>query len=89
MRLEENDGGVYVEIEAVALSRDIPPALRFLVDPIVRRVSRSALLTSLEQTENAVRDHLASLTHPVGISANDGQLTSIPPAFSLKNSLVR
>jgi len=54
-RFEERDGGVYVEVEAVALSRDIPFALHWLIDPIVRRISRSSLVTSLQQTEQAVR----------------------------------
>jgi hypothetical protein len=54
-RLEERDGGVYIELEAIALSRDIPAALRLVVDPIVRRVSRSSLETSLQQTADAVR----------------------------------
>jgi hypothetical protein len=53
-RFEERDGGVYVEIEASALSRDIPGSLRWLVDPIVRSVSRHSLLTSLRQTQDAV-----------------------------------
>ena len=53
-RFEEMDGGVYLEIEAVALSRDIPSALRWMVEPIVRRISRSSLATSLEKTESAV-----------------------------------
>jgi len=60
-RFEERDGGVYVELEAVALSRDIPPALRWIIGPIVRRVSRSSLATSLRQTESALRLHSASL----------------------------
>ena len=54
-RYEQRDGGVYVELEAIALSRDVPAALRLVVDPIVRRVSRSALATSLQQTADAVR----------------------------------
>jgi hypothetical protein len=53
-RYEERDGGVYVEIEALALSRGIPFSLRWMVEPIVRRVSRSSLTTSLEQTKDAV-----------------------------------
>lgn len=53
-RYEEADGGVYVEVEAMALSRDIPAAVRWVVDPIVRRVSRGAILTSLRQTLDAV-----------------------------------
>ena len=54
VRLEQRDGGVYVEVEAIALSREIPGALRIVVDPIVRRVSRNSVLTSIQQTEEAV-----------------------------------
>ncbi len=54
-RFEERDGGVYIELEAIALSRDIPIALRWVADPIVRRVSRNTLLISLQQMEEAVR----------------------------------
>jgi hypothetical protein len=53
-RFAERDGGVYIEIEAIGLSRDIPSSVRWFVDPIVRRVSRSSLTTSLRQTEDAV-----------------------------------
>ena len=59
-RLEERDGGVYIQLEAVALSRDIPAGLRWIIDPIVRRVSRSSMATSLRQTESAVRLYSAS-----------------------------
>lgn len=55
-RYEERDGGVYVEIEAIALSREIPASLRWLAEPIVRRASRSALVTTLQQTEKAVSE---------------------------------
>ena len=54
-RFMERDGGVYMELEGIGLSRDIPASMRWLVDPIVRRVSRSSLLTSLQQTQKAVR----------------------------------
>ena len=60
-RLEERDGGVYIQLEAVALSRDIPAGLRWIIDPIVRRVSRSSLATSLQQTESAVRLYSGSV----------------------------
>jgi len=53
-RYEERDGGVYIEIEAIALSRDVPASLRWLVDPLIRRVARSSLTTTLEETRNAV-----------------------------------
>jgi hypothetical protein len=54
-RYFERDGGVYLEFEAIGLSRDIPASLRWIVEPIVRRISRSSLSTSLQQTAQAVR----------------------------------
>jgi ABC-type transporter Mla MlaB component len=54
-RYAERDGGVYIELEAIGLSRDIPSSLRWMAEPIIRRVSRGSLLTTLQQTENAVR----------------------------------
>jgi hypothetical protein len=61
-RLEERDGGVYAELEAVALSRDIPAAFRAFVTPIVRRVSRDSLATSLHQTKVAIDGSVARRT---------------------------
>ena len=58
-RFEERDGGVYVELEAIALSRDIPVGLRWLVNPIVRRVSKNSMLISLQQMEKAVGSTVA------------------------------
>jgi hypothetical protein len=55
VRFEERDAGLYIEVEAIALSRDIPAALRVVAEPIVRRVSRDSLITALKQTEAAVR----------------------------------
>lgn len=54
-RFEQRDGGTYIEVEAIALSRDIPIAVRWLVNPIVRRLSRDSMLISLQQTKEAVR----------------------------------
>ncbi len=68
-RFEERDGGVYVEIEAIALSRDIPGSVRWLVDPIVRRVSKNSLVTSLRQTQDAVTGTVASTFSPLALPA--------------------
>ncbi len=64
-RLEERDGGVYAELEAIALSRDIPAALRLFATPIVRRVSRDSLATSLHQTKVAIDASKAHRTEQV------------------------
>lgn len=54
-RFEERDGGVYVELEAIALTRGIPVSLHWLIQPIANRLSQNSLLTSLRQTDDAVR----------------------------------
>ena len=71
-RFQQRDNGVYLEFEAIALSRDVPAALRFVIDPIVRRVSRNSLLISLQQTEEAVGARLANNATPGGVSAIAG-----------------
>jgi len=53
-RWEERDGGVYLEMEAIALTRDIPGSLRWLVAPVVNRLSINSLTTMLRQTREAV-----------------------------------
>ncbi len=67
-RLVGKDGGVYMEVEAVALSRDIPVSLRWAAAPIVRRVSRDALTTSLGQTRDAVRSAMAQESREAAIT---------------------
>jgi hypothetical protein len=54
-RFEELDGGVYVELEAMALSRRVPAYLTWAVNPLVSQLSQSSLVTSLSQTRDAVR----------------------------------
>lgn len=82
-RFEESDGGVYVEIEAIALSRDIPAALRWVVEPIVRRVSKSSMVTSLQQTEAAVLSHSAAIS---AAPVHDQGCSSVKACVSPANS---
>jgi len=53
-RYEERDGGVYLELEAMALTRDIPASVRWLVNPVVNHLSTNSLATTLQQTRDAV-----------------------------------
>jgi hypothetical protein len=54
LRYAERDGGVYVELEAIALTRDIPASLHWLVKPAVNHLSVNSLTTTLEETREAV-----------------------------------
>ncbi len=69
-RFEERDGGVYLEIEVIALSRDIPPGLRWLVTPYVAKLSRDSVISTLDQTRDAV---LQSAADPPGPGLAAGQ----------------
>ncbi|HET7105624.1 MAG TPA: hypothetical protein VFI38_02365 [Candidatus Acidoferrum sp.] len=51
-RMEERDGGVYVQNEAVTLTRDIPAGLGWLIGPFVTSIPKE----TLEFTMNATRD---------------------------------
>lgn len=49
-RMEEKDGGVYVQCEAITLTRDIPAALAWLIKPFVSDVPKESLYTTLNST---------------------------------------
>jgi len=53
-RIEEKDGGVYVQNESVSLSRTVPALLAFIVNPLVRSIPRNVLIHLLTDTRNAV-----------------------------------
>ena len=77
-RLEQRDGGVYIEMEAVVLSREIPNVVRLVVDPIVRRVSRNAMFTSIKQTQEAVRCNSSAGTKAARPPASAEHVSSAP-----------
>jgi hypothetical protein len=53
-RYEERAGGVYLELEATALTRDIPASLAWMVSPVVSQLSIYSLTRTLRQTRDAV-----------------------------------
>jgi len=53
-RLERRDGGVYVEMETIAMSRGIPVALRWMIKPLVESLPRKIMLATLNNTRDAV-----------------------------------
>jgi len=57
-RLEQRDGGVYVELEMLALSRGIPALLRWLIQPLAERLPRNILQATLQDTRNAVTQEM-------------------------------
>jgi hypothetical protein len=53
-RFEERDGGLYLELEVIGLSKDLPGSLRFLLKPAIEHIPRQALTAKLEQTRQAI-----------------------------------
>lgn len=53
---EERDGGVYLQIESVSLTRSIPTGLGWAVGPFVESVPRESLEFTLRSTCNALKE---------------------------------
>lgn len=52
---EERDGGLYMQIESVSLTRSIPTGLGWAIGPFVESVPRDSLEFTLRSTCNALR----------------------------------
>ena len=50
---EQADGGVFVQCEAISLTRDIPAGLGWLIGPFVNSIPRESLQFTLDATRNA------------------------------------
>lgn len=55
-RFEEKDGGVYLQCEAVSLTRDMPYGLGWLLKPLVTSIPKASLNRALGQTRVVVQD---------------------------------
>lgn len=53
-RFEEKDGGVYMQCEALSLTRDIPYGLGWLIKPLVTKIPKESLNRALGQTRTVV-----------------------------------
>ena len=53
-RMEERDGGVYVQSEVASLTRDIPTGLGWLIAPFVTSIPKDSLTFTLGATRSAV-----------------------------------
>lgn len=60
-RIEERDGGVYVELESIGLSRSVPMIFAWLVNPLLKSLPRSYLTRVLNSTRTALTER--QLTH--------------------------
>jgi hypothetical protein len=53
-RMDERDGGVYVQSEAATLTRDIPTGLGWLIEPFITKIPQETLQFTLQATRQAV-----------------------------------
>ena len=56
-KYEEKDGGTYAELEGMAFTRDIPLGVRWLIKPVVERLSRISIAMFLRKTREAVNEN--------------------------------
>ena len=70
--IEEKDGGTYVQVESVGLSRTIPAIFAWLINPLVRNIPRTVLSNLLNATRRAVASSkgTASSNPPTHYSAS-------------------
>jgi hypothetical protein len=57
-RMEERDGGVYVQSEVASLTRDIPTGLGWMIKPFVTGIPKESLTFTLQATRKAVEGRL-------------------------------
>jgi hypothetical protein len=53
-RFQQRDGGVYVQLEAISLTRDIPTGLGWLISPFISSIPKESLVFTLTHTRQAL-----------------------------------
>jgi hypothetical protein len=53
-RFGRRDGGVYVQLEAISLTRDIPTVLGWLISPFITSIPKESLVFTLTRTREAL-----------------------------------
>ncbi len=61
-RYLERDGGTYIQLESVSLTRDIPAIVAWLIRPFVEGVPRESVTFTLGTTRKALTDRHSSTT---------------------------
>jgi hypothetical protein len=52
---EERDGGLYLQIESVSLTRSVPTGLNWIIQPFIEKIPRESLEFTLRSTCDALR----------------------------------
>ena len=67
---EERDGGLYLQIESVSLTRSIPTGLGWAVGPFVESVPRDSLTFTLQATKAALQDRQVAAAQTISARKN-------------------
>jgi len=59
-RMEERDGGVYVQNQVITLTRDVPAGLGWLIEPFITNIPKETLEFTLQATRKAVLNNLTN-----------------------------
>ena len=73
-RFQEKDGGVYIQLESMALSRSVPALLAWVVNPLLKSIPREYLLRLLTSTRVALTNK--SVGASFGATASVKQLST-------------
>jgi len=57
-RFQEKDGGIYLQCEALSLTRDIPTGLGWLLRPLVTSIPKQSLNRALGRTREVVQQEM-------------------------------
>ncbi len=67
---EQRDGGLYLQIESLSLTRSIPRGLAWAVRPYLESIPHESLIFTLTSARNALRKEQPSLTTPKPTTRN-------------------
>ena len=85
-RIEEKRGGVYLQIEVVALTRKFPLMLGWLINPLIENIPRSTISGLLINTRKAIIERNAPAAGSVAHSTPLGSQIAVSGAHTTKLS---
>jgi hypothetical protein len=81
-RYEQKDGGVFMQVEAITLSRDVPAFLGWIVRPVIRKLARQTMAELLEANRRAMENPQEYAPHAAGVMAESATAASSSPPGS-------
>jgi hypothetical protein len=81
-RFEQANGGVFIQCQAISLSRDVPEGLGWAVKPFIEQIPRESLRFTLQATRAALLKSVGAGVHlPPGVALGFG----VAPPHPAKN----